>query len=225
MSKRDQNRGNSFRSRAAFTLLEVIVSLALIALVLVALNTFIFSMGELWGRNDDVRLFEQHVRSVTRFLDSELRNAALPPAGQPNAAAISPQDVKNESGITESMLSFTLPKGSRLISWPERALPDVVCALAVRDRQGLVLLWHSKLEKKFTQDPPRETLITPLVTGLSYDYYDPDFKQWKNETTIERDNNNQYKAPQRIRLKFTYGKLTRESVVTLPVPVEGLPLF
>jgi hypothetical protein len=32
-------------------------------------------------------------------------------------------------------------------------------------------------------------------------------------------------TPRRLRLKFTYGKMTRESVVTLPAPGEGLPLF
>ena len=64
----------------AFTLLEILLALALTALVLVSLNVFVFSMGELWGRNSDVRLFDRHVRAVTRFLDHELRTAALPPS-------------------------------------------------------------------------------------------------------------------------------------------------
>ena len=57
------------RRRAGFTLLEILLSLALVALMLVALNTFVFSMGELWGKNTDIRLFEQHVRAVTRALN------------------------------------------------------------------------------------------------------------------------------------------------------------
>src|SRR4051812_3329908 len=65
---------------AAFTLIEILLALALVALLLVGLNTFIFSMGELWGQRADVRLFDQHVRAVTRFLEHELRAAALPPA-------------------------------------------------------------------------------------------------------------------------------------------------
>jgi prepilin-type N-terminal cleavage/methylation domain-containing protein len=48
--------------RGGFTLLEILLSLALIGLLLVSLFTFIFSMGELWGRNTDVRLFDLHVR-------------------------------------------------------------------------------------------------------------------------------------------------------------------
>ncbi len=217
--------GGTARLRYGFTLLEILLALALVALVLVAMNTFIFSMSELWGRNSDVRTFDQHVRNVTRYLEKELRTAALPPFGNPKSPSIAPKEVRNHSGVTEPLLTFELPEGSRLITWPERPLPDVVCSLAVRGREGLVLLWHSRLEKRFEQDPPRETVITPLVSNLSYDYYDTDFKRWKTETTLQKEGNGEIKAPQRLRLKFVYGKLTRETLVDLPFAVEGLPLF
>ena len=68
------------RSRRAFTLLELLLALALVGLLLVAMNTMIFSMGELWGRGTEPRLLDQHVRAVTRFLENELRASALPPA-------------------------------------------------------------------------------------------------------------------------------------------------
>lgn len=211
--------------RRGFSLLEVLLALALVGLVLVAMNSFIFSMSELWGRNNDVRAFEQHVRNVTRFLEGELRTAALPPNGTPKEAAVAPQEVRNHSGVIEPLITFELPSGSRLINWPERPLPDVVCSLAVRDRDGLILLWHSRLEKRFEQDPPRETVITPLVTAMSYEYYDPDFKRWQTETALRREGNGDYKIPQRLRLRFTYGKLTRESMIALPATTEGLPFL
>jgi len=214
------------RSRRGFTLVEILVALAITALVLVAMNTFIFSMGELWGKNNEARLFDLHVRNVSRFIENELREAALPPVGKPNQASISPQEVKTANGGTETLLTFQLPAGSRLMSWPDRPLPDVICSLQYVDREGLVLLYHSQLEKKFAQDAPRAAVITPLCTGLSYDYYDPDFKHWKTSATFDKDNNGQYKIPQRIRLKFSYGKMSpRETTILLPVDVEGLPLF
>lgn len=212
-------------SRRGFSLLEVLLALALVGLVLVAMNSFIFSMSELWGRNNDVRAFDQHVRNVTRFLEGELRTAALPPNGNAKEAAVAPQEVRNHSGVIEPLITFELPSGSRLINWPERPLPDVVCSLAVRDRDGLLLLWHSRLEKRFEQDPPRETVITPLVTAMSYEYYDPDFKRWQTEPALRREGNGEYKTPQRLRLRFTYGKLTRESMIALPAPTEGLPFL
>jgi len=213
------------RSPLALTLLEILLALSLVGLVLVAMNTFVFSMGELWGRNTDLRLFDQHVRAVTRFLEHELQAAALPPAATAGSTPIAPQEIRPQNGASDNLLTFELLNGSRLLNWPERPLPEVVCSLQVRDREGLRLLWHSRLEKKFNDDPPRETVISPLVTALSYDYYDSNFKNWKNETQLRRDAQNAVLTPQRLRLKFAYGKLTRETIITLPVPTETPPNF
>ena len=211
--------------RHGFTLLEILLALALVALLLVAMNTFIYSMAELWGQRTDVRLFDQHVRAVTRFLDNELRASALPPAARAGSTPIALQEIRPQNGLMEKMLTFELPAGSRLFNWPERALPEVICSFQARPNDGLVLLWHSRLEKNFESDPPRETVVTPLVSGLAYDYYDTDSKRWSTESTLKMDPQGQPLTPQRLRLKFTYGKLTRESVVTLPVPGQGLPVF
>jgi prepilin-type N-terminal cleavage/methylation domain-containing protein len=213
------------KKRAGFSLLEILLALALVSLMMVSLNTFIFSMGELWGRNADVRLFDQHVRAVTRFLEKELRSASLPPAARTGSTPIAAQEIRPESGASDNLLTFELPAGSRLLIWPARPLPEVVCSLQAREREGLVMLWHSRLEKDFETNTPREAVITPLVTALAYDYYDPDFKRWTTETALKRDSSGNPQAPQRLRLKFAYGKLTSETVVALNIPVEGLPNF
>ena len=133
---------NGRQDRRGFTLLEILLALSLVALVLVAMNTFVFSMGELWGRNADLRLFDQHARAVTRFLERELRAAAFPPAGKVGEEAINVQEVRTRNGVTDNLLTFELPDGSRLLTWPDRPLPEVVCSLEVREREGLLLLWH-----------------------------------------------------------------------------------
>jgi prepilin-type N-terminal cleavage/methylation domain-containing protein len=211
--------------RGAFTLLEILLALALVGLLLVALNTFIFSMGELWGRGTDARLFDQHVRAVTRFLEQELRSAALPPAARPDSSPIGLQEVRPENGLIENLLTFELPAGSRLLNWPDRPLPEVVCSLQLRPNEGLLLLWHSRLESNIDTDPPRETVITPLVTALAYDYFEPEFNRWTTETALKLDAGATPAIPQRLRLKFTHDGMTRESVITIPTPREGLPLF
>ena len=211
--------------RRGFTLLEVLIAMALAALVLVSMNTFVFSMSELWGRNTDLRLFDQHVRAVSRFLEHELRAAALPPAGTAGQAPIAAQEINTQSGSTETLLTFELPEGSRLFVWLGQPLPEVVCSLAVRDRVGLVFLWHSRLEQHFDDQPPRETVISPLVTALSYDYYDSGFKNWKNETAVRRNAQGEYEAPQRLHLKFVYRTRSQEVVIPLPNVTEGLPPF
>lgn len=209
----------------AFTLIEMMLALALVGLVLVGLNAFVFSMTELWGRNREPRRFDLHVRAVTRFLERELRTAALPPAAEPGAPGIAPRALRTARGLSEDLLAFELPGGSRLLAWPERPLPEVICALAVRPGEGLVLLWHSRLERDFATDPPRETVLTPLATGLAYDYYDPEFRRWESVSALRKDATGALQAPQRLRLTFAYDGLTRESLITLPSAGGALPVF
>jgi prepilin-type N-terminal cleavage/methylation domain-containing protein len=209
--------------RGGFTLLELLLSLALVGLLLVAMNQFIFSMGELWGRGVDVRLFDQHVRAVTRFLEQTLHSTGMPSAR--GVQALAAQDVRLPDGPRTTLLTFELPAGSRVIPWPAGPLPDVVCALGVRQDQGLTLYWHSRLEEHFADEPPRATVLTPLVTGLSYDYYNATLNSWQNYPTLQRDNSGQWQLPTRLRLRFVYGKLTRETIVTLPAAGTALPPF
>jgi prepilin-type N-terminal cleavage/methylation domain-containing protein len=213
------------RGPSGFTLLEMVIALALIAALMVALNTFIFSMTEIWGRNREPRLFDQHVRAVTRYLEAELRNAALPPAADAETPAFVPKPVRLESGVSEDLLTFELPAGSRLLAWPERPLPEVVCALTVRRDQGLILLWNSRLERDFPDDPPRELVLTPLATELAYEYYDADFKRWERVPALKTGTAGDLETPQRIRITFAFENLRREVAIALPATGQGLPIF
>ena len=210
-------------SRRAFTLVEVMLSMALVALVLVGLNTFIFSMGELWGKGTDVRLFDQHVRAVTRYLQKEMVRATLAPTAAVSSTPVAVQPVTPSGGSQENLITYMELSGSRILTWPEVALPEVYCSLQVRRDKGLFMLWHSDLENNFNTDPPRETLVSPFVTAMSYDYFDTDFNKWTTETALRSDSSGNPLAPQRLRLTFVYRKLTTETVVTVPSTAQGLP--
>ena len=209
--------------RRGFTLIEIVLSLALVGLVLVGLNTFIFSMSELWGKNTDVRLFDQHVRAVTRFLQKEMVKATLPPAAAPSSTPVGVQPVTPSGGSQENLITYMELSGNRILSWPEEALPEVYCSLQVRRDKGMIMLWHSDLENHFNDEPPRETLVSPFVTALAYDYFDTDFNKWTTETVLRTDSSGNPVAPQRLKVTFTYEKLTREAVVYVPVVGQGLP--
>jgi len=216
-------RRPSAEGRGGFTLIEMVLSLALIALLLVAMNQFIFSMGELWGRGTDVRLFDRHARAVTRFVEKLVGSTALPEAQ--GTGGLTVEEIRLPDGMTMPLITFELPAGSHVLPWPAAPLPDVVCSLGVRPDQGLVCYWHSKIETHFADEAPRATVLSPLVTGLSYDYYNASYNRWQNYPAMQRDSAGRWQVPTRLRLQFTYGKLTRELVVTLPSSSQALPLF
>jgi prepilin-type N-terminal cleavage/methylation domain-containing protein len=207
----------------AFTLIEVLLSMALVGLVLVGMNTFIFSMGELWGKGTDIRLFDQHVRAVTRYLQREVIRASLPPAAAVNSTPMGVQQVTPQNGAQDNLITFMQLSGGRMLRWPEVPLPEVYCSLQVRRDQGIFMLWHSDLENHFNDEPPRETLISPFATGLAYDYFDKDFNRWTTETALRTDSGGNPLPPQRLRITFMYNGLKRESLISLPGTAAGLP--
>jgi prepilin-type N-terminal cleavage/methylation domain-containing protein len=212
--------------RAGFTLLELLIALALMGFLMIALNSVIFSMGELWGRNSELHLFDQHVNAVTRFLQDQLNQASLPPAARANSSPVAPMAVTPQAGMQDNLISYELPAGSRFFTWPGHPLPEVVCSWQVRPNEGLYFLWHSRLEVNFATTPPRETRITPLATAISYDYYDDGVKQWSNLPAVKTDASGNLAAPNRVRLTFAYGKLTPRTVIlTIPKTLAGLPNF
>jgi prepilin-type N-terminal cleavage/methylation domain-containing protein len=210
--------------RRGFTLIEVLLSLALVGIVLVGLNVFVFSMGELWGKNTDVRLFDQHVRAVTRYLQREMLRASLPPAASVNATPVGVQPVTPSGGSQSNLVTYMVLSGGRILNWPDNTpLPEVYCSLEVKRDEGLFMLWHSDLENHFNDDPPRETLVSPFVTMLGYDYYDTDFNKWTTESSLRTDSSGNPLPPQRLRVTFYYDRLTRVALIAIPATQQGLP--
>ena len=85
--------GGGQTSARAFTLLEVLLAIALLGSLLVALNMFIFSMAEVWGKGREERLFAQHARAVSVHIEDLLRRAALSPEG----GGLEVKEVKQET--------------------------------------------------------------------------------------------------------------------------------
>lgn len=210
----------SARRRArvgAFTLLEVILAIALLGSLLVALNIFVFSMAEVWGKGREERLFAQHARAVAVHVEELLRQAALSPEG----GGLEVKEVKIETGGEAPELAFILAEGSRLITWPEAPLPDVEMSLGVAEREGLRLHWQSRLEINRDDEAPRSVIVTPFVTSIGWDYYDENFRRWETLEAPKREVDGTYSLPRRIRLRFVHGKLSLERVLRVPAAKEG----
>jgi len=209
---------------AAFTLVELLLALALLTMLVTALLTFVFSMGEIWGRGSEKRLFEQHVNAVSRHVESLLRRAAWPRGGGATAEPYAVREIRPATGPTVNLLGFDLLDGDRLLVWPDQPLPEVRCYLAVERERGLVLHWQSQLEQEAGTKPPRTALISPLVTRLAYEYQDPKSGTWRTETELRKSSSNEWLLPDRLLLAFKQGTYEAEREITLP-PGGSPPVF
>lgn len=222
---RGRRRPTARSRQAGLTMIELLIAMVLMAAVIIGLNTFVFAMTELWGRGRDYRLFDQHARALTRFLETELRTAALPPRVSRDTAAVEAREVEVDFGRREDLLVFGLREGSRILQWPTRPLPDVWAALEVVEGEGLVLHWQSVLEEDFDTDPPRQLVLSPLVSAISYEYFEGDFGRWELEEQLRTGDTGELETPGRLRLTFNYREQEIQTVVPLSLFGEGLPPF
>jgi prepilin-type N-terminal cleavage/methylation domain-containing protein len=207
---RTQSRG--------FSLLETLVSLALLGILMVTLNTFLFSMSELWGGKRDQRLFDQHVRAASR----QVREVLEASTSGPGAVGFVVKEVRAADGTNAARIAFTLADAGRFADWPEAPLPDVDCSLHADPERGLILQWQSRLELERDLNDVHETVLTPFLASLGYDYYDADLRQWKTEEEPAKDvAGTAYQKPARLRLRFARGQLKSEVILDLPIKRPG----
>jgi len=210
--------------RRGFTLIELLLAISIMAMLLVALFTFVFSMGEIWGHGSERRLFEQHVNAVTRHLEAMFRRATLPLGASATSEPFTIREVK--TGVADNnLLGFDLADGDRLLVWDGPPLPDVECSIGLEGDRGLMLYWQSKLEIDRATEPPRAVLISPFVTRIDYFYRDADTGNWRTGTNPQKSPEGHWQVPGSIKLTFAHAGVTAERTLTLPARNGAMPLF
>lgn len=240
------------RPAAGFTLLEILIAIVIGATLLTAAINFALSMGELWGAGSEVRLFDQHVRGVTRFLENILAQAEPPPteteggsAGQPGIADEATRAGGNQNNEEaapviwekprsrqlggDELLTFELAESPGVFAWPEQPLPFVVCSLRLDPREGLFLLWKSRIEVDFADGEPRALRLSPFVTAINYFYYEASTtgarSSWEQTDQPRTATGGGLEVPQRVRLTFEYKGMTRTTELVIPGAATTVPLY
>ena len=221
-----RNRGR-FRSRSGFTLLEIMFAVFMGAALLVAATTFVFSLGELWGKGANVWLFQKHVRGVSRFLEQSFQTSSWKLSDGEVESVVYWSNRGGREYENEELLTFELEKSPGVLVWPEDPLPYVVCSLELDDEEGLYLLWRSRLEKDFGEEEPRKTLISPFVKGIKYFYIDPEDEdaEWEIEEDPVKETDGTFTLPQRIEIIFEYEGQEEKRQIPLPSLFSGVPMF
>lgn len=212
-------RGRAFSRRRGMTLVEVVLALALCAMIMGAVSIFIFSMGDLWGRGNEVRMFQRHVDGVTRFLNHHLHRAELFPDNLDGGRAERPVFLASPrpgQAFDNLRLTFLLAESPGLLPWPQEPLPMVVCHLEFDGEEGLVLLWHSLLEEDFGEREARRLQLSPYLEEVVFWYWDEDAERWEERADWARDRENEEQVPDRLELHFAWEGLREQRTITLP---------
>lgn len=230
------------RKVKGFSLVEVLLALAIGGLILTAATALLVTISQAWANRPATRdAFDAHVNGVANFLTAMLEEATLPQGINSVKKAIYLDRAPGFSETDDPLVRFYLKEAPPLFFWPE---PGSVASrvhgfLQVDKRDGLRLLWYSDLQElekneKGVREPEDEdelfcTVISPFCTEVFYCYYgdeddsDKDLKKWEITDELEEDiNSGKFRLPAFVKLVFKWDEENLERVVSLaidrPVP-------
>ncbi len=128
----------------------------------------------------------------------------------------------------EPLLNFSMSDDSPILVGPENTPTLGINAFLHFDPdEGLSLLWHSMIQEDVENlNDLNRTLISPLVTKITYIYWDERFEAWEEEEQpMEGDGQDQYILPRFVKLLFEYEGVTKERILTIPVPTRSALIF
>lgn len=214
------------QQRAGLTLIEMILTLAIVGMVMMALAFHTFSLSRIWMDDTDHDFFQQHAEGVALFINSALSQSRASTAEGTEALPVQWGRPPDWSELDPPLLMFRQTEAPPLFAREGMRLPDVVCYLHFERREGLSLLWYSELQEEFERlDDLYRTPVSRWVERLEYCYYDPETDRWEILDDPRRDENDEFELPQFIRLHFAHEEETTSRNVFIPQSNRDVPLF
>ncbi len=163
--------------RSGFTLIEVVIAIALGGLILIASSSLLISITQLWVKSEKLDSFQGHVHGVNTFLKKHFKesyfkiNEKLPSLGWAKPPRIT-------LGVNETLLSFYVRIPNPL--FPINSPFPIVCYLRIDKDKGLSIIWHSFEKPEMGKEQEVfETEISPWAKRFKLHYYDPEKNAWE----------------------------------------------
>lgn len=219
------------RSQRGFTLVEVVISLALGGLILTAIMSLFVSFVQVWQvKKTPYESFVEHVDNCTRFLCNRLNTfenvlnekASVSNEGKDGTISTksfhcikltSNETVLNGPWVLGMMSYKDLPFFYRSPSEKSSIVHEIALVLT---SSGLCLVLESpEIMKQHLNDGVEYTdkttkkhlVLSPYVTSLEYGHFNPDKGQWEFTASLEQyckqfADKNFCQRPDGLRLKF-----------------------
>ena len=225
------------RAKRAFSLVEVLLALAIGGLILTAATSLLVTISQAWANRPATRdAFDAHVNGVASFLTAMLEEATLAEGLNSQKKAIALDRAPGFSETEDPLVRFYLREAPPLFFWPEpgSVASRVHVFLQVDQRDGLRLLWYSDLQElekneKGAREPEDDdelfcTVVSPFCTEVFYCYYgdiddtEDDLKNWEIVDELEEDiNSGKFRLPAFAKLVFKWEEENLERVISLAI--------
>jgi prepilin-type N-terminal cleavage/methylation domain-containing protein len=212
-----------------FTLVEVLLALAISGLLLTAATSLLITLSRAWAERPATRdAFDAHVDGVARFFVSVMDKATMAPGSENAKSPIFLDRPVDFSDAEDPLISFFVREAPPVLVWSHGLAPRVHCYIYFEDGDGLSLLWYSDLQEMEkgesgkpeleSEDDLFKTPISSFCEEIEYCYYDKEEEKWDNEDRLQEDNENeQHNLPDFIRLVFRMNSQDLERIVTIPI--------
>ncbi len=209
--------------RSGFTLVEVLLSLSISALIMFGCCALMFDMVSLSEHFERDWSFRSHVDGVEKFLRSSFISSkiddisALGTVSQKNSAGTIYLAKDPEDGtMGEDYLAFGVDGDHPFYPSPTVFSPAKVCFLEWKDGEGLFIVWRFIVSESRNSEPAvYKEIVSKWVEKVGYLYYD-ETKGWEEEDEIRSDSASDSNVmPSFLKLYFRRGDETYERIISL----------
>ena len=215
--------------RAAFTLLEVLVTSAILALILPLLMLFVLNLSQIWMNGVNGDFFPQHVDGVSMFLRQALERSEAVVANGSEGETTLPVEWGRPPGFNDfddPLLMFRQIEAPALFVRDGESLPNLYVYVYFDRDDGLSLLWYSAHDEEVEEKSDLyRTVVSPYVTNVEYCYYDAENDEWETVDEPEENDDDAFLLPQFLKLTFENNGDLYTRNIYLPQRNADVPTF
>ncbi|MEM7671786.1 MAG: prepilin-type N-terminal cleavage/methylation domain-containing protein [Verrucomicrobiota bacterium] len=202
--------------RSGFTLIEVILAVAISGIVMAAMASFLYSTAQAYSRETFLNAHDEHIQGVSGFLRQVMLES------QASEQKLQWSTLPGDENREPEYLRFQLSQPNPLFTYGDITPSSLQCFLKVTDAEDFILLWRPSLMPIENENDPAlfKLEITNQLSNIAYYYFQEEEEDWeKEEDPIEGDDG-LLRMPEYLELTFkaidgTPGKAIR---ISLPNP-------
>jgi prepilin-type N-terminal cleavage/methylation domain-containing protein len=121
------------KKQAGFSLVEVLLALAVGGLVLMAASSLLVTISQSWANRPATRdAFDAHVNGIAHFLTAVLEEATLPKEGSDGLDVVELSRPVGFSETDDPLIKFYLREAPPFFYWPSWSRKSGACLFSIR---------------------------------------------------------------------------------------------